>query len=67
VPFEKVQELHVGWLLVIVTDTFTLESSEIGHSVTTDLLDEFRPTDDVRDAVAALYLGGVLSIRDELF
>ena len=32
------------------------KSGEIGHSLSTDLLDEFGPTDDVRDAVAVLYL-----------
>jgi hypothetical protein len=41
------------------------KSGEIGHSLSTDLLDEFGSTDDVRDAVANLYLGEILLILYE--
>lgn len=44
VPFEKAKELH--------------GTGEIGHSLATDLLDEFGPSDDVMDALAILYFAG---------
>ncbi|KIM28324.1 hypothetical protein M408DRAFT_329428 [Serendipita vermifera MAFF 305830] len=44
VPFEKAKALH--------------KSGEIGHSLATDLLDEFGPSDDVMDALAVLYGAG---------
>ena len=36
---------------------FSQKSGQLGHSVVTDLLDDFGPTDDARDAVATLYIG----------
>ncbi|KIM28343.1 hypothetical protein M408DRAFT_329443 [Serendipita vermifera MAFF 305830] len=44
VPFEKAKELYA--------------SGDIGHSLAADLLDEFGPTDDVRDALAVLFTAG---------
>ncbi|KIM19581.1 hypothetical protein M408DRAFT_31099 [Serendipita vermifera MAFF 305830] len=38
--------------------TFKLNSGEIGHSLATDLLDEFGPSDDVMDTLGILYLVG---------
>jgi hypothetical protein len=35
-------------------------SGEIEHSLVTDLLDEFGPNDDVRDALAVIYSGEIL-------
>ncbi|KIM28320.1 hypothetical protein M408DRAFT_23723 [Serendipita vermifera MAFF 305830] len=43
-PFEKAKVLH--------------KSGELGHSLATDLLDEFGPSDDTMDALAVLYLAG---------
>ncbi|KIM28300.1 hypothetical protein M408DRAFT_329411 [Serendipita vermifera MAFF 305830] len=43
-PFEKAKELH--------------KSGEIGHSLATDLFDEFGPNDDAMDALGILYLVG---------
>ena len=36
-------------------------SGEIGHSLATDLLDEFGPNDDARDALAVLYSGKIFT------
>jgi hypothetical protein len=33
------------------------EAGELGHSLVTDLLEEFGPDDDARDALGLLYLG----------
>ncbi|KIM28323.1 hypothetical protein M408DRAFT_329427 [Serendipita vermifera MAFF 305830] len=43
-PFKTAKALH--------------KSGEIGHSLATDLLDEFGPNDDVMDALAVLYGAG---------
>ncbi|KIM28306.1 hypothetical protein M408DRAFT_329415 [Serendipita vermifera MAFF 305830] len=43
-PYEKAKALH--------------ESGELGHSLATDLLDEFGPKDNVMDALATLYMAG---------
>ncbi|KIM28311.1 hypothetical protein M408DRAFT_329417 [Serendipita vermifera MAFF 305830] len=44
VPFEKAKALY--------------KSGEIGHSLATDLLEEFGPSDDVMDTLGILYLVG---------
>jgi hypothetical protein len=44
------------WLNII-----TQSSGEIGHSLATDLLDEFGPNGDVRDALAVLYSGKIFN------
>ncbi|KIM28303.1 hypothetical protein M408DRAFT_23708 [Serendipita vermifera MAFF 305830] len=44
IPYEKATALH--------------ESGELGHSLATDLLDEFGPKDNVMDALATLYMAG---------
>jgi hypothetical protein len=41
------------------------KSGEIGHCLATDLLDEFGPNDDVRDALAILYSGEVAKCTHE--
>jgi hypothetical protein len=41
------------------------KSGEIGHSLATDLLEEFGPDDDVRDALGILYLGGADTVCPE--
>ncbi|KIM28401.1 hypothetical protein M408DRAFT_140803 [Serendipita vermifera MAFF 305830] len=43
-PFEKVQELH--------------NRGDLGYSIATDLIEEFGTTENARDALAVLYLGG---------
>ncbi|KIM28407.1 hypothetical protein M408DRAFT_23788 [Serendipita vermifera MAFF 305830] len=43
-PFAKARQLHI--------------SGELGHSIATDLLEEFGATENAQDALANLYLGG---------
>ncbi|KIM19583.1 hypothetical protein M408DRAFT_31100 [Serendipita vermifera MAFF 305830] len=49
-PFEKAKALH--------------KTGEIGHSLATDLLDEFGPSDNAMDALAVLYAAGSDTVRN---
>ena len=44
----------------------TQKSGEIGHSLATDLLDEFGPDDDARDALSTLFVGECAPIQIRL-
>jgi len=63
-PFEAVKELYVRpsiFQRVYTSEVYrTKNSGKLGHCLATDLLDEFGPVDDVRDALATLYAGKLL-------
>ena len=63
-PFEAVKELYVRpsiFQRVYASEVYcTKNSGKLGHCLATDLLDEFGPVDDVRDALATLYAGKLL-------
>ena len=63
-PFEVVKELHVCPSILQRAYTselyHTKKSGKLGHCLAADLLDEFGPCDDARDALATLYGGRLL-------
>lgn len=60
-PFEVVKQLYVCPPIVQHMDlsevSRTKISGKLGHCLATDLLDEFGPVDDARDALGLLYTG----------
>ena len=75
VPFAKATELQVWRIYIspLITHRNSLlqKSGEISNSLAADLIDEFGPSDDARDALAVLYSGGVfkflMSMSDYLY
>ena len=52
--YESQVRMLAHWLNSIIQS-----SGEIEHSLVTDLLDEFGPNEDVRDALAVIYSGEI--------